>query len=68
MAVPREKNKMAVPREINTVVWMMLCGVSTLGIKQLAYRTAEYLDKDPMCKTVDLFMIDGLRADKPRNV
>lgn len=47
---------------------MMLCGVSMLGSKQLAYRTAEYLDKDPMCKTVDLFMIDGLRADKPKNV
>lgn len=47
---------------------MMVHGVCMVGSRQLAYRTAEYLDKDPMYKMVDLFMIDGLRADKPRNV
>lgn len=46
---------------------MMVSGVCMLS-RQLAYRTAEHLDKDLTYKTADLFMIGGLRADKPRNM
>lgn len=47
---------------------MMVSGVCMLRRRQLAYRTAEHLGKVPTCKTVDLFMIDYLRTDKPRYV
>lgn len=46
----------------------MVSGVCMSGNRQLAYRTAEYVDKDCTYKIVNLFMIDGLRAEKPRNL